>query len=145
MSGQDFVSTSANQAVTYAPVGSKSSTSAPANCVSQTLNTYKAYWCTGLMTGLEKDTQYTYSVGGPSGNVSFTFTNEPTARPPIFAVYADFGLVNDESLNALYKDAKAGGFDAVIHAGVSSGAFNALLPLPAHRPSTLAAGLGVRP
>lgn len=69
------------------------------------------------MTGLVKDTAYTYSVGNSAGSVSFTFTNEPTARSPIFAVYADFGLNNEESLKSLYDDAKAGNFDAVIHAG----------------------------
>lgn len=47
----------------------------------------------------------------------YTFTNEPAARPPIFAIYADFGIGNDVSIDTLYADAKAGGFDAVIHAG----------------------------
>ena len=69
------------------------------------------------MTGLAANTEYDYSVGSDAGRVAFSFTNEPAARPPIFAVYADFGYKNDESLKALIADAEAGGFDAVIHAG----------------------------
>jgi alkaline phosphatase D len=60
-----------------------------------------------------------YKVGSDSTGWSqpFTFTNEPNARPLVFGVYADFGFSNDESLPALMKDAAAGGFDYVIHAG----------------------------
>jgi hypothetical protein len=56
-------------------------------------------------------------VSSSAAAAAFSFTNAPSARAPIFAVYADFGIGNDESINALYKDAAAGGFDAVIHAG----------------------------
>ena len=44
---------------------------------------------------------------------SATFTNQPSSRAPIFAVYADFGLTNDVSLAALIKDSSSGGFDYV--------------------------------
>jgi len=89
----------------------------PSDCVTATLNGYRAQFCTALFTGLAPATSYSYSVKSSEGaSAVYTFTNAP-ARAPIFAVYADFGLGNDESLSALIADAKNGGFDYVIHAG----------------------------
>lgn len=75
---------------------------------------------TGLMTGLAPNTLYYYVVGNATGGWSPLkwFTNEPV-RPggPIYAILADFGLGNDESLVALYADAERNAFDYVLHAG----------------------------
>lgn len=90
--------------------------------IARAVNKYTAYFCTAVMTGLAANISYTYRVGNSaSGTWSqpFTFVNEPQAsgKPLVFAVYADFGFKNDESLPSLIKDAAAGGFDFVIHAG----------------------------
>lgn len=87
------------------------------DCKTATLNKYEAQWCTALFTGLAPNSVHTYAVTSSAGSATFSFTSEPSARPPIMAVYADFGLSNDESLKALLADSKAGGFDYVIHAG----------------------------
>jgi hypothetical protein len=113
----DFVADAANQVVNFQPAGGKPQ-SVKADCAQSTLNNYKAYWCTAVMSGLAPNTNVSYTVGTPGSTTpAFEYTNEPSARPPVFAVYADFGLMNDESLKALQADAKAGGFDVVIHAG----------------------------
>ena len=90
---------------------------AAVDCVTQTLNTYKAQFCTAVFgPGLAANTVYSYTL--PAGGKAFTtnFTNQP-ARDPIYAVYADFGLEADYSLKSLIADSEAGGFDYVIHAG----------------------------
>eukprot|EP01116_Phalansterium_solitarium_P006924 TRINITY_DN19358_c0_g1_i1.p1 TRINITY_DN19358_c0_g1~~TRINITY_DN19358_c0_g1_i1.p1 ORF type:complete len:480 (-),score=165.38 TRINITY_DN19358_c0_g1_i1:262-1611(-) len=72
-----------------------------------------------LMTGLLPNTTYYYVVGNVTDGFSGLreFINEPADRAPIYAVLADFGLYNDESLLSLYKDAALRNFDFVIHAG----------------------------
>ncbi len=72
-----------------------------------------------LFSGLAPNTQYTYAVTSSAAArpVTYSFTNAPSDRPPIFAVYADFGFGNDVSLSALVKDAAQNGFDYVIHSG----------------------------
>ena len=90
---------------------------AAVDCVTQTLNTYKAQFCTAVFgPALQANTVYSYTL--TAGGKAFTtnFTNQP-ARDPIYAVYADFGLGNDLSLSRLIADSEAGGFDYVIHAG----------------------------
>jgi hypothetical protein len=74
---------------------------------------------TGLMTGLAPNTTYWYLVGNETGGYSplYDFVNEPKSRAPVFAVYADFGLSNDESMLSLYADAEERAFDYVLHAG----------------------------
>jgi acid phosphatase type 7 len=76
---------------------------------------------TALMTGLAPNTSYWYVVGNATGGYSplKTFVNEPApaARGLTFAVFADFGLSNDESLLALYADSAAAAFDFVILSG----------------------------
>jgi hypothetical protein len=116
----DFVASSDNQSINMTLAsGSGSSSLFPTDCSQQTLNGYTAYFCTGVMTGLQPATKYTYSIGNAvSGwSDSFTFTNQPSDRSPIFAIYADFGYKNDVSLNYLIEDSKNNVFDYVIHAG----------------------------
>jgi hypothetical protein len=113
----DFVATVAGQVVSYTQAGGQPQ-AVKANCVQQTLNSYSAFWCTAVMSGLAPNTKVSYTVGTPGATTqAVTFVNEPSARPPVFAVYADFGLENDVSLKALEMDAKTGVFDVVIHAG----------------------------
>jgi hypothetical protein len=90
-----------------------------ADCTTATINAYTAQFCVALFSGLAPNTQYTYAVTSSAAArpVTYSFTNAPSARPPIFAVYADFGFGNDVSLSALVKDAAQNGFDYVIHAG----------------------------
>jgi hypothetical protein len=140
----DFVAPSGGQFVNVSETGQ----SAPAACQQLTLNTYSAFFCTGLLTGLQANTAYTYAVGSPSSGWSspFSITNQPADRSPVFAVYADFGFGNDESLAALIKDSDAGGFDYVIHAGdhaydldssnsvVGNDFMNSIQPYAARRP-----------
>jgi hypothetical protein len=45
----------------------------------------------------------------------FNYTHVPKRQR--YALYADFGLLNDDSMPALVADSAAGGFDYVIHAG----------------------------
>ena len=96
-------------------------TPVPSDCVASTLNNtlhVEAQFCTALFTDLTAGATYSYVVSSSAGSsATYSFISEPSARPPIFAVYADFGLGNDESLKALVADAASGGFDAVIHAG----------------------------
>jgi hypothetical protein len=104
----DFVAFDASQVVSYNP-GSKS---VQANCSQQTLNTYTAFFCTAVMTSLTPSTQYTYSIAGSSGqSAEFSFFNGPYDRPMVFAMYADFGLGNDESISYLYKSFDAKEFE----------------------------------
>ena len=111
----DFVV--ANTAATGIKVTYGQASSATVDCQTQTLNTYKAQWCTALMTGLQANTMYSYTISSSDKTFTSNFTNQPSARPPIFAVYADFGLANDLSLSSLLSLSSAGGFDYVIHAG----------------------------
>ncbi len=110
----DFVAPAAATAIT-ASFGSPAK-SAAVNCVKETLNTYQANWCTAVFDGLEANTVYSYQLSADGKAFTANFTNQP-ARDPVFAVYADFGYGNDESLHALIADSEAGGFDYVIHAG----------------------------
>lgn len=107
----DFVAPAAAASVT-ATYGTPAK-NAPVSCVQQVLNKYAAQWCTAVFGGLEANTAYTYTLVADGKAFSANFTNQPS-RDPIFAVYADFGLGNDESLAALIADSNAGGFDYVI-------------------------------
>jgi hypothetical protein len=122
----DFVSSAGANTLTYGTPGSPPQ-SAPVDCKTATLNTYTASFCTAVMTGLAKDTLYTYTIKDASIFQS-NFTNQP-ARDPVFVVYADFGYSNDESLAALIADSNNNVFDYVIHAG-DWGAFKPLPALP---------------
>ncbi len=109
----DFVAFDAAQTVTYNP----GTMSVAANCSQQTLNTYTAFFCTAVMNNLAPSTRYNYSISGASGTTAqFSFFNGPYNRPEVFAIYADFGLGNDESITYLYKSFDEGAFDYVIHA-----------------------------
>jgi hypothetical protein len=112
----DFVAPAAATAIT-ASYGSPAKAAA-VNCVKEALNTFQANWCTAVFGGLAANTVYTYQLTADGKVFTANFTNQPASRDPVFAVYADFGLGNDESLNALIADSEAGGFDYVIHAGV---------------------------
>jgi len=74
---------------------------------------------TVVLTNLEVNTQYYYTCGAGANDWSPLkwFTNEQTERPWVFAIFADFGYVNDESVNSLYADVEANAFDVVILAG----------------------------
>ena len=78
-----------------------------------------------LLTGLEIGTQYYYVCGSdderaPWSQVySFTF-QQGAARAggaPVYAVLADFGFYNAESLERLPAEACEGKFDTLLHAG----------------------------
>ena len=71
----DFVVPPSDSAVT---VSWGASASAPADCKLDTLNTYKAQWCTALLTGLAPNTEYSYTIS-TSAKTPFTanFTNMP--------------------------------------------------------------------
>lgn len=85
----DFVASAATQAVQFVP----NTASFPADCQEQTLNTFKAYFCTAVMTGLAPNTTHTYKVGADATGWSqpFPFVSEP-AKAMTFAIYADFGF-----------------------------------------------------
>lgn len=92
------------------------STPSAADCMETTLNTYTALFCTALFTGLAPNSQHSYYVNSSAGSSAvYQFTSEPSSRPPVFAIYADFGLGNDVSLTSLIQNADS--FDYVIHAG----------------------------
>jgi hypothetical protein len=79
----DFVAPAAAPSVT-ASFGTPAKT-APVNCVTETLNTYKAQFCTAVFDGLAPNTVYPYTL--TAGGKAFTtnFTNQPS-RDPVFAV-----------------------------------------------------------
>ncbi len=59
-----------------------------------------------------------YRVGTAAG-ASATFAVTPiVAHAERFAVFGDFGLVNDETIADLTANAAAGAFDSVLHVGV---------------------------
>ena len=57
-----------------------------------------------------------YRVATSAGS-STTFSITPQVTVPKYAVYGDFGLVNDESMDDIIKFAHAGEFDCVLHVG----------------------------
>jgi hypothetical protein len=61
-----------------------------------------------------------YQVGSQQGGWSPAFKVFPRparGEQEVFAVFGDFGLSNDISMNALIADAAAGAFDTVLHVG----------------------------
>ena len=84
-------------------------------CATSNLNGFQAKFCTALFTGLTPNSAHGYVVKSSEGSANYSFVSEPES--PVFAIYADFGLKNDESMKTLVEDAKEGGFDYVIHAG----------------------------
>lgn len=118
----DFVAASAAVGVRWGSSSSSLPSTAAAKCDHVNLNTWSAYTCNALMSGLSADTMYFYQVGSVQEGWSavYNFTNEPAYNPstgPRVAVYADFGLSNDRSLPSLLSAAAEGAFDYVIHAG----------------------------
>jgi len=67
-------------------------------------------------SALAPGAQALYRVATPSG-ASATFAITPIVAVPRYAVYGDFGLVNDESMDDIIQKAHAGAFDAVLHVG----------------------------
>ena len=83
------------------------------------MNNWAAVMNQAVMTSLTPNTTYYYRVGSDAAGWSqvYDFINQPARNGgAIYAVYADFGYKNDESLSALIADANAGGFDYVVHA-----------------------------
>lgn len=77
-----------------------------------------------LFKNLVPGTQYYYTAGSfesrdPWSRVySFTYlSGSVRAGGPVYAVLADFGFYNAESLEKLEFDALSGRFDALLHAG----------------------------
>ena len=59
-----------------------------------------------------------YVVSTPSGSSAvFNITPVPQAEGMRYAVWGDFGLVNDECMTDIVAAAKADKFDAVLHVG----------------------------
>jgi hypothetical protein len=70
----------------------------------------------GVMFGLAANTRYYYTVGKLA--TVFNFTNQPVRDGgKIYAVLADLGYEDAVSMPQLEAEAKAGAFDAVVHAG----------------------------
>lgn len=59
---------------------------------------------------------YYYLTGGADNSTTFTVT-PIVARPEIFAIYGDFGLKNDISMDSLIAEAQKGSYDSVLHVG----------------------------
>ncbi len=82
------------------------------------------YAARALLTNLEIGTKYYYVCGSENSTLpwsqvfSFTF-GSGFVRPdgPVYAVLADFGYYNAESLEKLMASAFAGDFDVLLHAG----------------------------
>lgn len=69
---------------------------------------------------LQMGTPAWYQVGSGQGGWSSAFKVFPRparGKKEVFAVFGDFGLSNDISMNALIADAAAGAFDTVLHVG----------------------------
>jgi phosphodiesterase/alkaline phosphatase D-like protein len=93
------------------------------NCSNFTTNSPSTAWQNQvLLTGLTPDTTYYYIAGSvdfrePWSQV-YSFRYQPAREGgPIFAIFADFGFYNDESLEAMLADAFEGNIDYVLHAG----------------------------
>jgi hypothetical protein len=110
-------STKTSTAVKYGT--SKSSLTKTANASSYTYTSGMTTPITIMdadMTGLEANTKYYYAVG--DSDTVYNFTAAPTrSGGNVYAVLADFGVVNDVSLKQLITEAQHDLFDAVIHAG----------------------------
>ena len=64
-------------------------------------------------------TAYNYTVTS-GDSASFSVTPVPARSPSeVFNVFGDFGLINDQVMAELKKEALAGTFDAVLHVGES--------------------------
>jgi len=74
---------------------------------------------TVVLKNLQVSTQYFYTCGSGANDWSPLkwFTNQQHDHLWTFAIFADFGLVNDESVVSLYADVQASAFDVVILAG----------------------------
>lgn len=59
----------------------------------------------------------TYRVFTASGTSSLFTITPIVSGPTRYATFGDFGLVNDESMADLVREASAGSFDAVLHVG----------------------------
>lgn len=113
----DFVSSDATGSVTYGMVGAAPKTVPTTSFLFDTVgNMHQAImiW-SGLAPG--EAAWYIVSAGGAS-STNFTVTPVPARTPnDIFAVFGDFGLVNDIIMSKLIVDAQAGVFDSVLHVG----------------------------
>jgi hypothetical protein len=141
----DFVASADGQEVKYTPAKGGATTTQAASCTQTTLNGYTAFFCNALMKGIKANTEVTYTVGSQATGYSaaYTFTNERAGPSPlVFAMYADFGLGNDESLAALIKAGANKEFDAVIHAG-DFGASSVVAALPPPPTPTLSTRLAL--
>lgn len=73
-----------------------------------------------LLTRLTPDTQYYYTCGDDGATselLSFTAAPQPAGRPFTIAVWADFGVDDGFGLEQILRDAGAGAFDLIMHAG----------------------------
>jgi hypothetical protein len=68
------------------------------------------------MSTIAPDTKAVYRVATSAGS-STTFSITPIVSLPKYAIYGDFGLVNDECMDDIIKFAQAGSFDTVLHVG----------------------------
>ena len=67
----------------------------------------------------KQGTAYNYTVTS-GDSASFSVTPVPAPSPSeVFNVFGDFGLINDQVMAELKKEALAGTFDAVLHVGAS--------------------------
>jgi hypothetical protein len=74
---------------------------------------------TAVMSGLAPNTSYWYACGaGDDWSPARQFVNAPARKGgDVYAIFADFGYDNDESLVALYAATESRDMDYVIHAG----------------------------
>ena len=124
-------------------------TNVTATAKSFTGNGWTGIMNAALLTGLAPLTKYYYIVGNDKEGWSQleSFVNAPKrAGGDVYAILADFGYLNDESLPLLIEDSIQGGFDVLVHAGdfaydldtenssIGNAFFNALQPVVATVP-----------
>lgn len=114
----DFVSSaSAQGSVTFGGPGQAAKTIPTSSFYFNTVG----YMHQAVMTwtGLHAGEKVWYSVSaGGATSANFTVTPIPARHPQdVFAVFGDFGLVNDVIMAKLTADAQSGVFDSVLHVG----------------------------
>ena len=154
--GVDFVTSAGSRglAAKFGTSPSALTSVAPATSTQFSGAGWTATMNAAYMTGLAPATTYYYAVGSDAEGWSetFSFVNEQAARPPIAAVFADFGYGNDISMPEILRASAAGEFDLILHAGdvaydldssnsqTGNNYMNAIQPATATKPYMFATG-----